>query len=313
MQTTAENAIVGKLPGTTITLPDGTLLPLTKPLVRRSSGQYTRQRRLAVLNRWIRKGILQVVGSPWLPGFWILSTERANHALGALTQMRVRVKLLLTVTEESMDESSHWVSFKADPLMIVPVRWDSFESYAQELKKKYRARLSKAVKSNSTLEVRILQSATKEFKTAAQLLAITLTDKVVAMPENLEWLLEMYQDCFGASFKMYGFFHEDELVGFISTVDDGKLLRAMHFGSKTSAPQEFYSFTMFHMIRLGIEGGFNKVSLGRTATEIKSTYGAVPEENYFSFYSENWFFKRLLRLAQKRYQPKHYVLRSPFK
>jgi hypothetical protein len=182
MQTTAENAIVGKLPGTTIALPDGTLLPLTKPLVRRSSGQYTRQRRLAVLNRWIRKGILQVVGSPWLPGFWILSTERANHALGALTQMRVRVKLLLTVTEESMDESSHWVSFKADPLMIVPVRWDSFESYAQELKKKYRARLNKAVKSNSTLEVRILQSATTEFKTAAQLLAITLTDKVVAMP-----------------------------------------------------------------------------------------------------------------------------------
>ena len=96
-------------------------------------------------------------------------------------------------------------------------------------------------------------------------------------------------------------------------MDDGKLLRAMHFGSKRSAPQEFYSFTMFHMIRLGIEGGFNKVSLGRTATEIKSTYGAVPEENYFSFYSENWFFKRLLRLAQKRYQPKHYVLRSPFK
>jgi len=313
MQTTAENVIAGKLPGRLIELEDGFLFPLTQPLVHRSSGQYTRQRRLAVLNRWIRKGILQVIGSPWLPGFWILSPEQSDRALVAIKKMRLPVKLLLSVSSASMNENKNWFSFKADPMMSVEVRWNSFESYTQEMKKKYRARLKKVMKSNMALEERILMPDEDDFSTAAQLLTTTLTDKVVAMPENLGWLLELYQAGFGSSFKIHGFFLEDRLIGFLSIVEDGTLLRAMHFGSSDSSPNDFYSYAMFYVIRLGIEGGHQKVSLGRTATEIKSSYGAEPEENYFSFYSENWFFRGLLKLAQKRYQPKSYTLRRPFK
>jgi hypothetical protein len=313
MHTPAENAIVGKLPGRLITLEDGVLLPLTQPLVRRSSGQYARQRRLAVLNRWIRKGILQVVGSPWLPGFWVLRPEDATRALVAIKQERLPVKLLLAVTSDPMRANKNWSSFEADPLMTIAVQWTSFESYGQEMKKKYRARLNKALKSNSDVEVRVLSADKAEFSKAAELLAATLTDRVVAMPENLEWLLAMYQECFGSSFQMHGFFLQGALIGFISTIEDGKLLRAMHYGSIENTPQDFYSYAMFYAIRRGIEGGFEKVSLGRTATEIKSTCGALPEANYFSFYSEHWFFKQVLKLAQRRYEPKSYVLRSPFK
>jgi len=56
------------------------------------------------------------------------------------------------------------------------------------------------------------------------------------------------------------------LIGFLSIVEDGTLLRAMHFGSSDSSPNDFYSYAMFYVIRLGIEGGHQKVSLGRTAT-----------------------------------------------
>jgi hypothetical protein len=313
MQTTAENVIVRKLPGRLIELEDGSFFPLTQPLVRRSSGQYTRQRRLAVLNRWIRKGILQVIGSPWLPGFWTLSPEQADRTLLAIKNMHLPVKLLLSVTSAPMDGNENWFSFKADPMMSVELRWNSFESYALEMKKKYRARLKNVMKSNMALEERILIPDEDDLSTAAQLLTKTLTDKVVAMPDNLKWLLELYQAGFDSSFKVHGFFLEDRLVGFLSTVEDGPLLRAMHFGSSDNAPNQFYSYAMFYVIRLGIEGGHQKVSLGRTATEIKSSYGAEPEENYFSFYSENWFFRGLLKLAQKRYQPKSYILRRPFK
>ncbi|MBL6670335.1 MAG: GNAT family N-acetyltransferase [Flavobacteriaceae bacterium] len=265
------------------------------------------------MNRWIRKGILQVVGSPWLPGFWVLRPEDATRALVAIKQERLPVKLLLAVTSEPMRANKNWSSFEADPLMTVAVQWTSFESYGQEMKKKYRARLNKALKSNSDVEVRLLSADKAEFSKAAELLAATLTDRVVAMPENLEWLLAMYQECFGSSFQMHGFFLQGALIGFISTIEDGKFLRAMHYGSIENTPQDFYSYAMFYAIRRGIEGGFEKVSLGRTATEIKSTYGAEPEENYFSFYTENWFFRWLLKLAQNRYQPKTYVLRRPFK
>ena len=313
MLTNAENTIAGRLPGRLITLEDGSILPLTRPLFRRSSGKYIRQRRLAVLNRWIRKGILQVLGSPWLPGFWLVTPQRAQRALTAIKTTRLPVKLLLSVTSGSMNDKQYWSSFVADPVMRVSIQWTSFESYAQQMKKKYRARLNKTMKSNAAIHIREMAPENEMFSRVSDLLTSTLTDRVVAMPENLKWLLELYQDCFGNSFKIHGFFLEDQLVGFISTIEDGTLLRAMHYGSQENTPQDFYSYAMFYAIRLGIEGGFEKVSLGRTATEIKSTYGAKPEENYFSFYSESWFFQGVLKWAQKRYRPKSYVIRSPFK
>ena len=70
---------------------------------------------------------------------------------------------------------------------------------------------------------------------------------------------------------------------------------------------------MFETIHRGIEGGFDEINLGRTATEIKSTYGAVARENYFSFYTGRPLLKMILRAAKKRYKLKEYTLRSPFK
>jgi hypothetical protein len=74
-----------------------------------------------------------------------------------------------------------------------------------------------------------------------------------------------------------------------------------------------YSFAMFSVIQRGIEAGVSKINLGRTATEIKSAYGAVPEHNYFSFYTESMLFKSALAVAARRYTPKDFELRSPFK
>jgi hypothetical protein len=70
---------------------------------------------------------------------------------------------------------------------------------------------------------------------------------------------------------------------------------------------------MFEVIHRGIEGGFAEINLGRTATEIKSTYGAQVRENYFSFYTNKPVLRMILKVAHKRYRPKSYTLRSPFK
>ena len=62
-----------------------------------------------------------------------------------------------------------------------------------------------------------------------------------------------------------------------------------------------------------LQGGFNEINLGRTATEIKSTYGAVARDNYFSFYTTKPLLKLVLRIAKKKYQPKEYTLRTALK
>ena len=86
-------------------------------------------------------------------------------------------------------------------MFTLKYRKNLYKLVHEEMKKKYRARLKKVMKSNMALEERILMPDEDDFSTAAQLLTTTLTDKVVAMPENLGWLLELYQAGFGSSFS----------------------------------------------------------------------------------------------------------------
>ena len=287
------------------------VLPLTTPELRRSSGKYLTRRGLWLANGFIRKGVLRVLGSPWLPGFWVISPEEAQAGLYAFQKNSRQCPLFLSITNAPV-KATGWHSFEGDPFMVLNVQWNNWEEYVAAMKKKYRARVRKTLKVNAALEVVSLPLTESNLEHCAQLLEETLKDKVVALPGNLTRLLGMFQDCFESNFKIYGFKNEGSLVGFISCVRDGDVLRAMHFGATDEAPEDFYSFAMFTLIKDGIESKVNKIDLGRTATEIKSTYGAVAEQNYFSFYSSGCLFKLALKLADHYYVPKPYTLRSPF-
>lgn len=309
--TSLESSVLDNIPGQVLHLPSGEMLPMTTPELRRSSGKYLTLRGLRLTNAIIRKGILQVAGSPWLPGFWSLSTKKAEVALQAFQAQGATCTLFLSFTDAPVN-SKGWHSYKGDPFMVLPVSWPSFDQYVAEMKKKYRARVRKVQKSNHEVRVELLPKQGSQFEQCVAMLEATLRDKVVALPGNLEHLLGTFDKCFGGSFKLFGFYRDEKLVGFISCIEDGPVLRAMHFGQSDDAPEDFYSHAMFTLIGHGITTGVKKVHLGRTATEIKSTYGAVPEENYFSFYSSSRFFQFLMRLADKYYRPKAYTLRSPF-
>jgi len=309
--TSLESSVLDNIPGQVLHLPTGEMLPMTTPELRRSSGKYLTLRGLRLTNAIIRKGILQVAGSPWLPGFWSLSAEKAEVALQAFKEQGATCTLFLSFTDAPVS-SKGWHSYEGDPFMVLPVSWANFDEYVGAMKKKYRARVRKVQKNNQGIRVEVLPKKGPQFEQCVAMLEATLRDKVVALPGNFEHLLETFDRCFGGSFKLFGFYRGEELVGFISCIEDGPILRAMHFGQSAEAPEDFYSHAMFTLIGHGITTGVKKVHLGRTATEIKSTYGAVPEENYFSFYSSSRFFQFLMRLADKYYRPKAYTLRSPF-
>lgn len=309
--TTIESSVLVNISEQILVLPSGDMLPMTTPELRRSSGKYLTLRGLRLTNAIIRKGILQVAGSPWLPGFWNLSAGKAEVALQAFKAQGAACTLFLSFTDSPVN-SKGWHSYKGDPYMVLPVSWSSFDEYVASMKKKYRARVRKVQKSNQGLRIEILPQEGPQFEQCVTMLEATLRDKVVALPGNLEHLLGMFKRCFGASFKIYGFYLDHELVGFITCIEDGPILRAMHIGFSENAPEYFYSYAMFTLIGHGITTGVQKVHLGRTGTEIKSTYGAVSEDNYFSFYSSSRFFQLLMRFADRYYRPKTYSLRSPF-
>ena len=147
----------------------------------------------------------------------------------------------------------------------------------------------------------------------SELLAETLESKVVALPKDISSLIEGFKEWFGSDYLVVGVFLQGEVIGFIGYIKTPTALRAMHYGATSNAPDELYSALMFEVIERGIQLEVLEINLGRTATEIKSTYGAVPHDNYFSFYTRNPIMKFVLSLVQWRYNPKEYILRAPFK
>ena len=285
-------------------------LPICIPKFRRSSGSYLKKRGLKMVNALVRKGVLEVVGSPWLPGFWIQKPEVLQSLVRSLN---LKLPILLMGVSDTPVSEKNWTSFRAEPFMIVDNKWNSFQEYSDSMKTKYRSRLKKAMRFKDGYETVELEQNENNITRCAGMLEKTLTDKVAVLPIDLSELIIRFKVWFKGDFKIFGIHDKGELKGFISVVEDGECLRAMHYGTLKSNPDMMYSLAMFHVIEYGIEHGFKQINLGRTATEIKSTYGARAAENHFLFYTRNVLLKLVLYVAKRTYVPKEYTLRSPFK
>ena len=285
-------------------------LPISIPELRRSSGSYLKKRGLKVINALIRKGVLEVVGSLWLPGFWVLEPETLQSLVRS--KKFKRPVLLMSVSNAPVSQKN-WTSFRAEPFMIIDNTWDSFQEYIDSMKTKYRSRLKKTIPFKEGYDLVELEQSEENIALCAGMLERTLTDKVAVLPINLNELIQRFRIWFNGDYKIFGIQEKGELKAFISVVEDGKYLRAMHYGTLKDVPDMIYSVAMFHVIEYGIEHGFKQIHLGRTATEIKSTYGARATENHFAFYTRNPLLKLAVYIAKQTYRPKEYKLRSPFK
>lgn len=306
---TPKTSTLSKLPGKIYLHPDtGEELFITTPSFRQGNASFLKSRGLQLLNAMAALKV-QVLGSFWLPGMHIYSSNdiQGIPAINALPKS----SLFVGTTSEPVC-NDNWYSFKGDPLMVIENRWESVEEYVASFKKKYRARYRKAMELGSKVET-FYVNRHEDFENCCQMFQSTLAPKVAALPENLSLLLEGFGSWFEEDYQVLAAKQDGRIIGFIGYLKDGGVLRAMHYGATEDAPSGLYSLLMFEVIHRGIEGGFNEINLGRTATEIKSTYGAVARDNYFSFYTTKPLLKLILRIAKKKYRPKEYILRSALK
>lgn len=304
-----KTSILTQLPGQIYLHPiTGEELYITSPSFRQGNASFLKSRGLQLLNAMAALKV-QVLGSFWLPGMHIY-TSNEIQSIPAISTLPKSSLFVGTTTEPV--RHNNWYSFKGDPLMVIENRWESVEEYATSFKKKYRARYRKALELQSTVETSNVTQQI-DFQYCCDMFQSTLAPKVAALPENLSVLLEGFSTWFGEDYQVLAAKKDGRIIGFIGYLKDGEVLRAMHYGAAEDAPGGLYSLLMFEVIHRGIEGGFKEINLGRTATEIKSTYGAVARDNYFSFYTTKPLLKLILRIAKKKYQPKDYILRSALK
>jgi hypothetical protein len=116
-------------------------------------------------------------------------------------------------------------------------------------------------------------------------------------------------------FIVQGYFLDQKIVGFLSALHNNNHLDAHFIGLDYTLNKDYaiYPRILNDYIRLGLEKGVATINLGRTASEIKSTVGAIPLELSCYIKHKNKFINFLIRPFFKRIQIKSFKQHSPFK
>ncbi len=180
-------------------------------------------------------------------------------------------------------KSFDYASMHVEPNMIIYLKpeWQSFTDYTNALKSKYRVKANRADAKSETLEAKFFN--VEDIKTHKKELQALYQNTIDNADFNAQILnLDTYihlKTTYAEKFIVKGYFLEDQLVGFLSAMQNGDHLDAHFIGIDYSNNKNYgiYPRILNDYVRIGIETKSSQINLGRTASEIKSTLGAQPK------------------------------------
>jgi len=214
----------------------------------------------------------------------------------------------------------HETTVESDMNLTIRPDWKTFEDYRQSLSSKYRVRCNKVfslcnengvVQKDLTAEE--IKDAQNEIYSLYQNVMRNASFKLSELTENYFYEQKLQLP---TKYKLYAYYRENEMIGFISAFVLGERMEIHYTGMKheLSKPINLYQHMMYDMVELGIKSSVKKVHFGRTAPEIKSTIGATPSPMYGYIKHRNRLFNLLLVCTYTRnLKPKQYTFRNPFK
>lgn len=216
-------------------------------------------------------------------------------------------------------EKHQFHSFAVEPNMRLQLResWTDFESYKASLRSKYRVKINKADQKSALLEVRSFEAADIDrYRNKLQQLYSNITGRALFKTLYLE--IETYRLLkirFRESVLINTYWHENKMVGFSTAFKVNNQLDAHFIGIDYTRNKalSIYPRILNDYVRMGIEMKVTEVNFGRTSSEIKSTFGALPE--HLTCYVRhrrtvaNLLFKPLVRQIKMKTYKQH----TPFK
>ena len=212
-----------------------------------------------------------------------------------------------------------YVTMQVEPNMIIKLKaeWNSFYDYKEALRSKYRIKANKADETSQSMEsIRFDKDTIANHANALQ----KLYENTIANADfNAQVLdLKTYINLkikFPERFIIQGYFFEGELVGFLSAMKNINHLDAHFIGLDYSKNRDLaiYPRILNDYIRLGIETKSIQINLGRTASEIKSTLGAEPEELTCYIKHKNPWLNKLIKPFISNVKIKSYRKHKAFK
>ena len=242
------------------------------------------------------------------------------------TQNHLKIDAILCkdFKNESLESTSifkeyQFKQFSVEPNMVMEIHpdWKNFNDYLAALKTKFRVKAKKALQQSADLKTVPITSENCE----EQLLKMKdLYQKVSSNAGfNLaNFNVATYKDlkrAIGENYLLQSYWIGDKMVGFLSGMIANKCLDAHFVGIDSSLNRQhaIYQRMLYDYIKIAIDKNVEIVNFGRTASEIKSSVGAIPQDLTIYFRHKKRITNRILHLFLQRVQPTAFQQKYPFK
>lgn len=258
-------------------------------------------------------------------------TEQINAALAsaidAITQHAPGKKISLVLVKD-VPTGDRWATqhfnntgyygFQIQPNMVMDLPFANFEAYLDAMSTKYRTRVKRAFKKLGGItfqENQLSEISQRSPQLHAMYQAVAKNAGFNLVDLNPKYLEEM-KAVFGERFRLFTLHHQGEIVGFYTIIHNGATMEAHFLGyhKDLNTSHQIYLNILIEIVRNAIAAGVSRLVFARTAPEIKSSIGAVPEQLNNFLRHENRLLNQFTALAMNLFNPKeNWVQRHPFK
>lgn len=248
------------------------------------------------------------------------STEHLPKLLDLITQETEAKFVLIPETYENsiplVKQHVKQIFIEPDMQMKIPESWSSFDDYLAAISSKYKKRYRSVLKKSSPLEKRNLDPSELKHESKAM---NTLFNNVFRKSKfnAAKFNTDVFYDLklVKENVSIFGYYINEELVGFASEISSNGVLYAHFVGIdyEYNSKFEIYNRMLYEQIKYAIEHKLSLIKFGRTASEFKSTIGAVPYKGYGFIYHP---CKAVIIAASpilSLLKPKNWIQRNPFK
>lgn len=210
--------------------------------------------------------------------------------------------------------------FSTQPNMILEIddSWHSEQDYINAISKKYRDQYKRARKKAAGITKKKL--SLDEIASSQDTIYNLYLHVAKHAPFNSFFLAKnhfrVFKQNLKESFLFYGYFEEEQLVGFSTLIKNGTTMETYFLGYDETVQREkmLYLNMLYDMIAYSINKGFKKIIFARTALEIKSSVGAEPVEMFGFIVHANPILNRYVGKIFDYVEPKTvWQQRHPFK
>ena len=249
-----------------------------------------------------------------------INDQHLPHILELITAETEAKFILIPDTFEKsiplVKSNTKKIFIEPDMQLSIPESWNSFDDYLNAISSKYKKRYRGVLKKSASLVKKDLSpSDLKQSSATMKVLFDNVFHKskfnAAKFNTDVFYDLKLVKE----NVSIFGYYLEDKLVGFASEISTNGVLYAHFVGIdyKYNNEYEIYNRMLYEQIKFAIDNKLGFIKFGRTASEFKSTIGAIPHKGYGYIYHP---CKTVIIAASpilSLLKPKNWTQRNPFK